>query len=78
MLHEILSQVKTDEFTEAHGHKVLCVPPYHNHFNPTKLIWSQAKRDYTSNFGQNEFAMEAEKKMWEETLEQVCMFVFVH
>jgi hypothetical protein len=22
--------------------------------------------------------MEAEKKMWEETLEQVCMFVFVH
>jgi hypothetical protein len=78
MLHEILCQVKTDEMIEAHGYKVLCVLPYHNHFHPTKLIWSQAKRYYNSNFGQNGFGMEAEKKVWEESLEQFCMFVFVH
>jgi hypothetical protein len=78
MLYKILCRVKTDEMIQALGHNVLHVLPYHNHFNPTKLIWSQDKRYYNSNFGQNGCGMEAEKKLWEESLEQVCMFVFVH
>jgi hypothetical protein len=65
---------KVDDLIEEHGHKVLRLPPYHCHFNPIELVWSQAKRYYNSNIGRNGFGKEAVKKMWEESLEQVCSF----
>jgi transposase len=48
---------KIDEFIEEHGHKVLCLPPYHCYFNPTECVWSQAKRYYNSNIGRDWFGM---------------------
>jgi hypothetical protein len=65
---------KIDELIEKHGHKVLLLPPYHCHFNSIELVWSQAKRYYSSNIGQSGFWMEAVKKVWEESLVQICSF----
>jgi hypothetical protein len=67
----LFDRFKIDELIAEHGHEVLWLPPYHCHFNPTELVWSQAKRYYNSNIGQNGFEMEAVKKMWEESLEQI-------
>jgi hypothetical protein len=50
---------------------------YQCHFNPVELLWSQAKRYYSSNIGQNGFGTEAVKMMWEESLEQACYFCSV-
>jgi transposase len=65
---------KIEELIEEYGHTVLQLPPYHCHFNSIELVWLQAKRYYNSNIGKNGFGMEAMKKMWEESLEQVCSF----
>jgi transposase len=42
---------KIYELIEEHGHKVLYIPPYHCHLNPTELVWSQTKRHYSPNIG---------------------------
>jgi hypothetical protein len=39
--------------------------------------WSQTERYYNSDIGQDGSGEEAVKKMWEELLKQVCMFVFL-
>jgi transposase len=65
---------KVDKLIEGQGHKILWLPPHHCHFNPTGLVWLQAKRYYKRSFGQNWFKMDAVTKMWEESLEQVCSF----
>lgn len=43
-----------DTIMEAHGHKVLRLPPYHPDFNPIENIWSQVKRHVSKhNVGMN-------------------------
>jgi hypothetical protein len=70
-------RLKTDELIEEHGHKVLCILPCNCHFIPNELVWSQAKGYYSSNVGANGCGMDVVKKMWGESLEQICMFVLV-
>jgi transposase len=53
---------KIYDLTEQHGHKVLHIPPYHFHLNPTELVWSQTERYYNSSIGQFGFGMEAVKR----------------
>jgi hypothetical protein len=55
----LFDRFKIDELIEEHGHTILQLSPYHCHFNPIELVWSQAKRYYNSNIGRNGFGMEA-------------------
>jgi hypothetical protein len=68
---------KMYELPEQQGHKVLHIPPYDCHINPSELVWSHAKRYYNSSIGKYGFGMEAVKMMWEGLLEQVSTFVFL-
>jgi hypothetical protein len=52
---------KINELIEEHGHKLLWLPPYYCHFNPTELGWSQGKRYYNSIVGQNGVGVGCEK-----------------
>jgi hypothetical protein len=49
---------KIFELIEEHGLRVLHIPPYHYHLNPTELVWSQTKGYYSSKSWQNMFRME--------------------
>ena len=33
-----------DEMAKAHGHEVVCLPPYHCELNPIEMAWSQVKQ----------------------------------
>jgi transposase len=55
---------KIDELIQEHGHEVLCLPPYHCHFIPIELVWSQVKMYYNSNIGRSGSRMEAVTNMW--------------
>jgi hypothetical protein len=72
---KFLLRYKIYELTEQYGHKVSHTAPYHCHPSPTGVVWCQTKRYYDSSIGQYRFGMEAVENMWEELLEQVCMFV---
>lgn len=70
-------ELKIDELIEEHRHKVLCVLPCNCHCIPTELVWSQAKGSYNSNVDANCCGMDVVKKIWGESLEQICIFVLV-
>lgn len=38
-----------DEIAKERGHRVLRIPPYHSHFNPLEIIWTQTKDYVTEN-----------------------------
>lgn len=35
-----------DELLKAHGHLVMCLPPYHCDLNPIEFCWAQVKQYY--------------------------------
>ena len=37
-----------DEMAHEQGHVILRLPPYHCHYNPIELVWSEAKRAFAS------------------------------
>jgi hypothetical protein len=65
-----------NKLVEEHGHRVLCTPLYQCHFSHIEVVWSRAKRCYSSNIDRNVWNGSCEKCV-EELLWQVCMFVFL-
>jgi hypothetical protein len=51
---------------EEHGHKMLRLPLYLCHLNPTELVGSHAKRYYNRNISWIGFGIEIVKEIWEE------------
>lgn len=63
---------RLDEMAVEHGHRVLRLPPYHCHFNPIELVWSECKRYYDAHIGRiHPVTSEAVLALWNESLEKV-------
>lgn len=41
--HKNTKEYEIDKIVYEHGHKVVRIPPYHWHLNPTERIWAQIK-----------------------------------
>jgi hypothetical protein len=74
---ELCVSYKIDEGIAEHEDNNLCLP-HHCSFIPQNWFGSSLRQVTNSNIDRNVFGIEAVKKKWEESLEQVCMFVFVH
>ncbi|KAK7872322.1 hypothetical protein R5R35_002772 [Gryllus longicercus] len=61
-----------DEMIQEAGHKVLRLPPYHCHYNPIELVWSQCKRYYHRHRGTT-FDHQAVTRKWRQALNQVSV-----
>lgn len=61
----------TDKFAESYGHRVLRLPPYHCHFNPIEMIWSECKRRYDQNVFNRKASPDEILKMWNNVVENI-------
>lgn len=53
-----------DELAKKKGHEIICLTPYHCHFNPIELIWAEIKNSVAKK--NTSFTIAAVQKLTEE------------
>ena len=60
-----------DKYVESFGHQVLRLPPYHCHFNPIEMLWSEVKRKYDQEIKQTNGSPNEVLATWQKVVESV-------
>ena len=60
-----------DELAKTHGHTLIRLPPYHCHYNPIELAWSNLKRKVRAH--NKDFKSEAVRKIIYESAESITV-----
>lgn len=85
--HEVWSIAKTilpekeyhlDKYVLSMGHKILRLPPYHCHYSPIEMVWSQCKRWYDHEILKTNGTEEEVIRIWNKALEQVTQEQWQH